>query len=174
MIEDVFEAIKTRRSVRAYLPEDIPDKVIASVLESAIWAPTAGNAQPWYFYVLRDEYMKKKLAEAALSQTFIAQAPVVIIVCADLERAESAYSKRGVDLYCLQDTAAAVQNMLLCVHALGLGACWVGAFDERAASELLYLPRHHRPVAVVPIGRPGAITRNPGRRPLLEVYSEID
>ena len=174
MKEEVFEAIKTRRSVRAYLPDDIPDKVIASILEAAIWAPTAGNAQPWYFYVLRDEYLKKKLAEAALSQVFIAQAPVVIVVCADLDRAQSAYAKRGVDLYCLQDSAAAVQNMLLCVHALGLGACWVGAFDETAASELLDLPRHHRPVAVVPIGRPGALTKNPGRRALHEVYSEID
>ena len=174
MIEDVFEAIKTRRSVRAYLPEDIPDKVIANVLEAAIWAPTAGNAQPWYFYVLRDEYLKKKLAEAALSQTFIAQAPVVIIVCADLDRAESAYGKRGVELYCIQDCAAAVQNMLLCVHALGLGACWVGAFDEQGASDLLELPRQHRPLAVVPIGRPGALAKNPGRRTLHEVYSEID
>jgi nitroreductase len=174
VIEDVFEAIKTRRSVRAFLPEDISDRVVASVLEAAIWAPTAGNAQPWYFYVLRDSYLKGKLAEAALSQNFIAQAPVVIIVCADLERAQSSYGKRGQDLYCLQDTAAAVQNMLLCVHALGLGACWVGAFDERAASDLLDIPRQHRPVAVVPIGRPGAIARNPGRRPLHEVYSEID
>jgi nitroreductase len=174
VIEEVFETIKTRRSVRAYLPENIPDKVIASVLEAAIWAPTAGNAQPWYFYVLRDEYLKQKLAEAALSQSFIALAPVVIIVCADLERAQSSYGKRGMELYCIQDSAAAVQNMLLCVHALGLGACWVGAFDERAASELLDLPRHHRPVAMVPIGRPGAVTRNPGRRPLHEVYSEID
>ncbi len=174
MLGNVFEAIKTRRSVRSFLPEDIPDRVIASVLEAAIWAPTAGNAQPWYFYVLRDTYLKGKLAETALSQTFIAQAPVVIIVCADLERAQSSYGKRGLDLYCLQDTAAAVQNMLLWVHALGLGACWVGAFDERAASDLLDIPQQHRPVAMVPIGRPGTIPRNPGRRPLHQVYSEID
>jgi len=174
VIEEVYEAIKTRRSVRNFLPDDIPDKVIASLLEAAVWAPTAGNAQPWYFYVLRDEYLKKKLTEAALSQEFIAQAPVVIIACADLDRAQASYAKRGVDLYCLQDTAAAVQNILLCAHAMGLGACWVGAFDETAAADLLDLPRHHRPVAVIPIGRPGGITRNPGRRPLHEVYSEID
>jgi nitroreductase len=156
------------------MPDDIPDKVIALVMEAAVWAPTAGNAQPWYFYVLRDEYLKKKLAEAALSQAFIAQAPVVIVACADLDRAQSAYGKRGVDLYCLQDTAAAIQNMLLCVHVLGLGACWVGAFDETAAADLLDLPRHHRPLAVIPIGRPSALTKNPGRRALHEVYSEID
>jgi nitroreductase len=174
VIEAVFEAIKARRSVRAYLPEDIPDKVIASILEAAIWAPTAGNAQPWYFYVLRDKYLKKKLTEAALAQAFIAQAPVVIIVCVDLDRAQAAYGKRGTELYCIQDSAAAVQNMLLCVHALGLGACWVGAFDEQATSDLLDLPRQHRPVAVVPIGRPDALTENPGRRALHEVYSEID
>ena len=174
MKEEVFEAIKTRRSVRNFMPDDIPDKVIALLLEAAVWAPTAGNAQPWYFYVLRDEYLKKKLAEAALSQVFIAQAPVVIVACADLDRAQAAYGKRGVDLYCLQDTAAAVQNMLLCVHALGLGACWVGAFDETAAADLLDLPRQHRPLAVIPIGRPGALTKNPGRRALHEIYSEID
>lgn len=174
MIENIFEAIKTRRSVRLFLAEKVSDQTIASLLAAATAAPSAGNAQPWYFYVVREEYLKRKLVEAALNQTFIARAPVVIVVCADLELAQQSYGKRGVELYCLQDTAAATENLLLCAHALGLGACWVGAFDERAASDLLELPRHHRPVAIVPVGRPKGISRDPGRRPLDQVYAEID
>jgi nitroreductase len=173
-VSEFLQLLKSRRSVRAFLPQDIPDNIVAQILTAGTWAPNAGNAQPWYFYVIREEYLRRKLVDAALGQGFLAQAPVVIVVCADLERARASYQKRGETLYCLQDTAAAVQNMLLCAHSMGLGACWVGAFDETTASKLLDLPAGHRPVAMIPVGRPARAMRDPGRRPLDEVYSEID
>jgi len=174
VLPDVFEAIKTRRSVRAFVQEEIPEAQVARIVTAGLQAPTAGNVQPWFFYVIRDGYLRKKLAESALQQSFIAQAPVVIIVCADLERARAGYGRRGEQLYCIQDTAAATQNMLLAAHALGLGACWVGAFSEELVADLLDLPSFHRPVAVVPVGRPAHRPRDPGRRPLDAVYAEID
>jgi nitroreductase len=105
----------------------------------------------------------------------VAQAPVVIVVCADPARSAARYSRRGSELYCLQDTAAATENILLGVTALGLGACWVGAFDERAAATVLNLPSHLRPVAMIPIGHPGErFARRTSRRPLSEMTTFIE
>ncbi|RLF23588.1 MAG: nitroreductase family protein, partial [Thermoprotei archaeon] len=106
---------------------------------------------------------------AALGQMWIAEAPVVVVVCANIPRTAWRYGERGRSLYCLQDTAAAIQNMLLAAHALGYGTCWVGAFDEEEVSRILGLPDHVRPVAIVPIGKPAESPIPPPRRPLDEV-----
>ena len=152
---DFWQALETRRSVRAFDRErDVPPETVTRLLEAAIRAPSAGNMQPWHFYVVRNEETKKALAQAALQQWFISDAPVVVVVCADPERSASRYGNRGRHLYYLQDTAAATQNLLLTVVASGLGACWVGAFDEEAAARALNLDPRLRPVAIVPIGYP--------------------
>jgi nitroreductase len=169
-----LEILKSRRSIRAFTRDDIPDEAIAQILTAGTLAPSAGNLQPWFLYLVREETLKARLVQAALGQQFIADAPVVIVVCIDLERARAGYKARGESLYCLQDSAAAIQNMLLCVHAMGLGACWVGAFDEVEVRAALTLPARHRPVAIIPIGKPAAHPRPPGRRPLDEVYTEVD
>ena len=174
MSESFVEVLKRRRSVRSFRSEEIDDATIARIITAGTMAPTAGNMQAWYFYVIREDYLRKKLAEAALNQSFIAQAPVTIVVCADLERAHAVYKKRGVEVYAIQDAAVAAQNMLLTITAMGLGACWVGAFDEDAIADLLDLPRHHRPMTVMPIGHPANMPHDPGRRTLYEVYSEVD
>ncbi|MFN3346299.1 MAG: nitroreductase family protein [Candidatus Bipolaricaulaceae bacterium] len=166
---DVFEAIRTRRSVRQYLSDPIPEEVVQELIAAAVLAPSAGNAQPWRFIVVRDQKLREGLANAAYGQTFLAEAPVVIVVCADLERARRAYRERGETLYCLQDTAAAIQNLLLAATARGYGTCWVGAFDEGKVAELLGLPRNLRPVAMVPVGKPAEAPRPRPRRPLREV-----
>jgi nitroreductase len=112
--------------VRRYLRDPIPQETLEELLSAAISAPSAGNAQPWRFIVVRDQGLKGKLVEAAYGQEFLAEAPVVVVVCADLERARRAYKERGEKLYCLQDTAAAVENLLLAATAKGLGTCWGG------------------------------------------------
>lgn len=166
---EVFEAIRVRRSVRRYLGDPLPAEVLEELLSAAILAPSAGNTQPWRFIVVRDRKLREGLVAAAHGQGFLAEAPVVIVVCADLDRARRAYRQRGETLYCLQDTAAAIQNLLLAATAKGLGTCWVGAFDEGKVAELLGLPRELRPVALVPVGRPGEQPRARPRRPLAEV-----
>ena len=166
---DVFEAIKTRRSIRAFTQEEISEEEVERILDAARQAPSAGNIQPWIFVVVRRSDMKRRLSKAALNQFFIEEAPVVIVVCADQERSGRGYGSRGANLYCIQDTAAATQNILLAAHALGLGACWVGAFDEEEVRLILRAPRKVRPVAIIPIGHPAEKPRTIFKRPLSEI-----
>ncbi len=174
MSNPVLDIIKTRRSIRAFLPDEIPDPLIAQILAAGSWAPSAGNVQPWHFYLVRESYLKSKLALSAVGQKHIAQAPLVIVVAADQAKAMQAYQARGKDLYCLQDTAAAMQNMLLAAHSLGLGSCWAGAFDEDAVKKLLRLPPAHRPVALLALGKAAGVVPNPGRHPMHLVYTEVE
>lgn len=169
-MKSFWEVVDERRSVRRFDSErELREEEIMRLLEAAVKAPNAGNAQPWRFKVVRDAEKRKALARAALGQRFIAAGPVCIVVCAHLTEAARAYGERGVHLYCLQDTAAATEHILLAAVALGLGACWVGAFDEAAVSNVLDLPREERPVALVPVGHPTASPRPRPRRDLSEI-----
>ncbi len=169
---DFWQVVEERHSVRDFDAErDVSPEMVQRILGAAIRAPSAGNCQPWHFVVVRSERARKRLAEAAYGQWFVAEAPVVIVVCADPARSSWRYGSRGVQLYCLQDTAAATEHILLAVTALGLGACWVGAFDERATSHALSLPSDLRPVAIVPIGYPADHPHRTSRRSLKEVVT---
>jgi len=165
----VFEAIKNRRSIRAFTDEPVSDEEAMKLIDAARWAPSAGNIQPWEFVVVRDPEIKRGLSAAALDQTFIEEAPVVIVVCANQLRSSRGYGSRGANLYCLQDTAAATQNMLLAAYALGLATCWVGAFQEEEARKVLKIPNGVRPVAIIPVGHPAEKPEAPDRRPLNEI-----
>jgi nitroreductase len=165
----LFKAIKQRRSVRAYTREDVSEEEVKKLIDAARWAPSAGNIQPWRFVIVRGAEVKRKLAEAALNQTFIEEAPVVIVVCADEARSSQGYGNRGATLYCIQDTAVATQNILLAAYALGLGTCWVGAFREELVKKTLNAPMNMRPVAIIPIGHAAERPRAPSRRSLEEI-----
>jgi nitroreductase len=170
---DFWQVLENRHSVRRFDPAvDVSAGTVERLLKAAIQAPSAGNRQPWHFYVVRDPAARQGLAAAAFGQDFVAQAPVVIVVCADAEQSAARYRQRGRELYCLQDTAVATEHILLAVVALGLGGCWVGAFDEGQAARVLSLPRQHRPVAILPIGKPMETpTTRTSRRSLQEVVS---
>jgi nitroreductase len=172
---DFWKVLERRSSIREFDPAvDVPPELIERLLLAAIRAPSAGNRQPWHFYVVREPGVKRALAAAAYGQDFVSQAPVTIVVCADAAQSAGRYGQRGRDLYCLQDTAAATEHILLAAVALGLGGCWVGAFDERLAARALDLPKQHRPVAILPIGRPvGKSVRGTSRQPLHSVASYI-
>ena len=90
-------------------------------------------------------------------------------VCANETRSKLGYGNRGVSLYCIQDTAAAIENLLLAAHAMDLGACWVGAFREEIARNVLNTPAHVRPVAIIPIGHPSKKPNIRSRRPLEDI-----
>ena len=168
---DLFEAIEKRRSVRQFdKDKPVGDEIVKKILEAGVLAPSAGNGQCWRFYVVRDPKIKHRLALEAGHQLFIEHAPVAIVVCADLHLAEERYGERGRKTYALQDTSAAIENMLLAATALDLASCWIGAFDESIASEILGLPKHIRPVAMLSIGVPAEAThRMPKRRKIEEV-----
>lgn len=149
---NIFECITSRRSVRKFQEKEVDDKLIGVMLHMATQAPSSGNTQEWQFVVVRSAETKKKLAVAALEQNFVAEAPVVIVVCADMDKIGLRHGERGLKLYFAQDTANATMTMLLTATALGLGSCWVGAFDENKVRKILQLPENLKPVAVIAVG----------------------
>lgn len=167
------EVIYGRRSVRAFLNEDVEEETILEILKDAIQAPSAGNVQPWRFIVVRNQDTKFLLANAALNQRFVAQAPWVVVVVAKQDESSVYYGERGRDLYCIQDTAAVAMTILLSAYDRGLGTCWVGAFDEERVSEILKLRKGERAVAIIPIGKAAKITTTKPRRKKLEEVVEI-
>ena len=169
---DLLEAIKGRRSVREFKPDPVKDEDLQKILDAGRLAPSAGNCQPLELVVVKDPSVKRGLATAALEQTFIAEAPVVIVACANVPRTSRRYGRRGEELYCIQDTAAATQNMLLVAYSLGYGTCWIGAFDDDAVAEVIQTPPGVRPVAIIPLGRPAERPSPPPRRPLSEIVHE--
>ncbi len=166
---DVFEAVKNRRSIRAFERKAVPEKLVEKLVDAARHAPSAGNIQPWEFVIVKDPQIKHELSVAAFNQTLIEEASVVIVVCADEARSSQGYGSRGASLYCIQDTAAATQTMLLAAHALGLGACWVGAFQEEMVRKAIRTPVHVRPVALIPVGSPAESPTPRRRRPMSEI-----
>lgn len=166
---EVLEAIKGRRSVRAFKNGNVSKGIVNELVDAARWAPSAGNIQPWEFIIVRKVEIKRKLAKAALSQSFIKEAPVVIVICANVTLSYYGYGARGKALYCIQDTAAATQNMLLAAYSFGLGTCWVGAFREEEVKEALRIPEGIKPVAIVPVGLPAESPSPRSKRPLSHV-----
>lgn len=167
------ELAATRRSIRRYEQRDVTDAQIHTLLEAARWAPSAGNMQPWHFYVVRDAALRARVCACQQNPTqWITGAPVLIVVTVDPCVTAARYGDRGGDLYCLQDTAAAVQNILLCANDMGLASCWVGAFHEDACAQALGLTGDVRPVAILPIGyaarQPDQV---PKRRPIKEIVT---
>jgi nitroreductase len=151
---DVFEAIAKRRSIRKYQDKDVDDRLIGVLLWAAAQAPSAGNLQEWRFIVVRDKKTKELLYNAALKQDHVKEAPVLIVVAADLEIQSLKYGKRGELVYALLDCGAAIENMLLAATSIGLGACWVSAFDEEDVKNILRLPDFIRPIAIITVGYP--------------------
>jgi nitroreductase len=168
---EVGTCIRERSSVRDFLQKTVKEEDLGYILESAVQAPSAGNSQDWDFIVVRSEDGKRALADATeYSQDFIAKVPVVIVVCSNLKR--SKYGKRGQDLYSIQDTAIAAQNMMLAAWDRGLGTCWIGAFREGDVIKSLGLPKEVRPVAMFPLGYPAGRPRKPARRSMKEVVHQ--
>jgi nitroreductase len=167
-MKECLKIIYERVSIRSFKPDPIDDELLTEILKAGNAAPSAGNLQARDFVVVKSEEKKLKLAKAALNQMFIAEAPVVVVVCANYPRSMRVYGERG-RLYAEQDATAAVQNMLLAAHALGLGSVWVGAFVEPEVSKILSLPDHVRPLAILPIGYPAESPRPRRRYPIEEL-----
>ena len=149
---DVFECIRTRRSVRKYLIKQVEWDKVGQILDAGRMAPSSGNLQNWQFLVVIDELKKKQIAEASARQYWMANASVLMIVCEKPEITEKYYGIRGTRLYSIQNCAAAIENMLLMAHALGLATCWVGAFDEEKVKRVCSIPDRARPQAIISIG----------------------
>ena len=150
---DVSECIEGRTSIRVFKPDPIDDSIVVEAMRMANLAPSAGNLQARDFVVVNSVLTKKELSAAAYGQDFIRTAPTVIACCANLDRIKH-YGPRGMTLYCLQDVAASIENVMLYLYSKGIGSVWVGSFDEHKAASVLGLPKHARPVALIPVGYP--------------------
>lgn len=153
MTKDVFDCMRECHSnVRNFKPDEFPEATLTRILEAGTWAPSAGNLQPWFFYIVKNQKVKEELEQACYDQSQVSAAPVVIAVMADPARSNEKFGERGAQLYCLQDTAAAVQNILLAAEGLGIGGCWVGAFNESKVQQVLEAPPRLRAVALLCLG----------------------
>ncbi|MCL1853487.1 MAG: nitroreductase family protein [Peptococcaceae bacterium] len=170
---DFLELAWSRRSVRSFKSIDVPAAKIIKLLDAARSAPSGGNCQPWHFYVIYNSMVRQQIVDLACSQSFMEKAPVLIVVCIDLARTTEVYGNRGKDLYGIQDTAAAIQNLLLCAVDEGLAACWVGAFDEEAVADLLMTGDYMRPIAVIPVGYAARKPTPVSRRSIGEISTFI-
>jgi nitroreductase len=147
---DLFEVIGERRSVRSYQDRPVEEAKLQKVLEAARLAPSAGNRQEWRFVVVQDAALRQKLMEAARGQQFVGDAPVVIAACA---------AEHGHVMSCghpsfLVDVSIALEHIALAARALGLGTCWVGAFEQRLVRDALGIPDSVEVVQLMALGYP--------------------
>ena len=147
---DVFEAVKTRRSIRKYQDRNVEQEKIKKILESARLSPSACNNQPWHFIVVSEKTARQSLFPAYPREWF-AKAPVIIVACV---MPEASWIRKDGEAYWKVDAAIAVQDMVLVAHELGLGTCWVAAFDEAKIKAALGVPEKVRVVALLPVGYP--------------------
>lgn len=148
-----LDPLFARRSVRRYTAQAVTDEQVRDLLEAAMAAPSACAKDPWEFIVLRDAALRAKVASFLPNGPMLAQAPLGFVVCGDLERAHG-----GELSYLLQDCSAAIENLLLAAHALGLGGVWLGVHPRQdridAIRDLFHLPANILPVAAIAIGCP--------------------
>ncbi len=145
---DVMEAIKTRKSIRAFIDKPVEEEKLNKVIEAGRLAPSASNRQEWRFIIVRDPDLRQGLASAARGQTFVGEAPVVIVACAETDNHVMTCGQLCYPI----DVAIALDHMSLAAVDFGLGGCWIGAFDEEKVKTLLGIPEEVRVVELMPIG----------------------
>jgi len=153
----MLDLFKKRHAVRAYRPQPLNRQDLADILAAANSAPSAGGLKAREIRVITDEGNRRRLADAAYGQDFVAQAPVVLVFWAVPSRSAAKYGERGRNLFALQDATIAASFAWLQAVASGLGACWVGAFDDNAVRDIFRsdIGSDWRPIALMPIGYAG-------------------
>jgi nitroreductase len=162
---DFAQLIKHRYSVRAYKPDPIEEEKLQQVLEAARLAPTANNQQPFQIIVIHTEGREEELGQIYHKDWFV-QAPIVICVCGIPGTAWVRDDKKN---YTPVDVAIVMDHIILAATELGLGTCWIGAFKEAAAREVLGLPEGVEPVVFTPLGYPADQPKPKERKPIEEL-----
>jgi len=165
---DLFEAIRTRRSVRSFQIEHIPPSVIERLVDAARWAPSPSNLQTWRFVAIQE--MASLATLKALSPGFPRQATAAIVICSDRRDVRGCEEELG-RIVVIEEAAMAAQNILLAAHGLGLGACAVASFSAAGIGELVELPESIWPILIIALGVPGETPLPPERKPLEKILS---
>jgi len=197
MDSDKIGFLKNRRSIREYTSREVSERILETILEAATWAPSAHNAQPWRFIVVKDSALKLKLAKTManrwkkdLAKNGVSEkdlenlvkasverftkAPIVIVPCLTMAEMHHYPDKRRQKIEFLmgvQSVAAATENMLLAAHAMGLGACWFCAplFCPESLRKVLNIPSSVEPQALITVGYTAYRQEPPSRKPLKEI-----
>ena len=165
-MNEVLRAIMERRSVRRFTRADLSEPELTAILEAGRWAPSGKNTQPWRFVVVQSVEKRMALAQLAPQDRMIETAPVTIAVLYN--------RKAGYDLVKdIQGIGAAIENILLAVHSLGLAACWMGKVRVPEIEELLGAGPDEELAALIPIGHPGESPAPPHRHELSEIVRYI-
>ncbi|HUV35165.1 MAG TPA: nitroreductase family protein [Candidatus Desulfaltia sp.] len=170
---EFYEVVRTRRSIRSYKADPVPQLSLERVLEAARIAPSGHNRQLWKFYVVKDDEKRRRVAEACGGQTWIAQAPVVIVAVGW----KIPFNRGGYmgEMSFMMDVSIAFTHLVLAARAEGLGTCWIGDFDNSKVKEALGLPDDQHVVAVTPLGYPDkqGFTANTKRKLIEEIVEEV-
>ncbi len=173
-----MDLVRTRRSIRRYKPDPVPEETLRYVLEAARIAPSWGNRQCWTYLIVTDEALRRKIVARASpppppvdgrpvrSRDWIASAPIIIVGCADPTKSGN---KEGKEYYLL-DMGISMEHLILAAAEQGLGTCWIGGgFDEAVVKEALQIPDAIRVVALTPLGYPDEVTEPRSRKTLEEM-----
>lgn len=174
---EFLELSRIRRSIRKYKPDPVPEEKLKYVLKAAQLAPSWGNRQCWKYVIVTDESLRKKIIERRLPSSDIratrprdwpAQAPIIIVGCADPSKSGNKEEKQ----YYLLDMGISMEHLILAAAEQGLGTCWIGGgFDENVVKEALGIPEEIRVVALTPLGYPDESTEPRPRKTLEEITS---
>ncbi len=169
-----FDALlDARHSVRSYTGADVTEAQLDELLKSAVKVPNACNMQSWHFFTLAGNKAASGAYPDVYHNEWIKNAGALIIVCTDSESIVGRFGERGENLFALQDTAAATLAIMLKAREMGLGTCWVGAFDEVAVVSKYCIPARYRPVALIPVGYEDSVLPKKERRAMSDVVTVL-
>jgi nitroreductase len=164
--ESVMALLKGRRSIRRYRPDPVPEEMVEQLMEAGRWAPSASNRQPWTFIVVRDDEIRRQVAQHAsyffVRSAHAEEAPLLIVLCG--EARNPVYRQ-----FLHEDIGLAGAHIMLQAKALGLGTCWIGALDRKAIAGILKVPDHMEIVGLLTVGFPDEEPEPPDRKAIAEV-----
>ncbi|HLH06464.1 MAG TPA: nitroreductase family protein [Terriglobales bacterium] len=166
---EYFEVVQRRQSIRKYKSRPIESEKLEAILKAANQAPSAGNFQAYEIYVVKTAALRQAIARSTWDQEWIANAAVLLVFCTHAARCQYP----GAEIYAMQDASIATTQAMLAVTAVGLGACWVGAFDPKKVSEVVGTPVGVQAMAILAIGYADEKPERTPRRPLSDVVHEL-
>jgi Nitroreductase len=172
---ELSNAIHSRASIRAYTDAPVTSEQLDALMKAAVRAPNACNMQSWHFYAVADKAVIDGFQDKVLHIGWIKETSLIIVVCLNedvVSKLTDMFGERG-RMYATQDSAAAIENILLTATDLGLGACWMGPMNVEQCKLHLNMPENHTPVALLTIGNPAQNPAPRGRKPLEETFTVI-
>ncbi len=170
---DFFDVLKARHSIRKFQPAPVEPRKLEAILAAANAAPSALNLQSYEIYLARGSEAVSAIARATWDQSFVAEAPVVLVFCSHPARAMDRLGEDGARMFALQDATIACSFAMLAATAQNLATVWIGAFDPEGVRRVIGAPESVTPIAILPIGYPAQDPELTTRRPMNDLVHEL-